>query len=422
MYDAKPSEVMQVLWGFAKLRVAQAPGRPFLEAICEYIASSMHAYGSTELACVLWALARLRFYPGRLFLQHAEALMLRRLRAACASSRDALTSSPPATTHSKLSNPYDTSDVTGHQRNGAVTSHVQQGASNSTEQQHMGQRRPARRQASWLAPRPAPDPRMLTSQDASLCLWAFGQLRYKAALLLDELPLCLGAWLPQFSTSSLCALLTGYTHARHYHHGVMEALASFLTPRLHTLSTGELTILLWSYGMFHHRPAAEPRFLSMLSNQLHAHLLAPSGPGPRPQTLALIAKSCANLQFRPEPLLQQVVQGSLLRLGEFTPDEMAHLLYGMSYLASRAPACDLPRAARPAAHAVGAGEAGDVGVCVLGGSGEQTGASDGACRRIVQQEEMQLFYGVVRQCMRLLDEPNHPYGSRDFLHHKVRTI
>lgn len=42
---------------------------------------------------------------------------------------------------------------------------------------------------------------------------------------------------------------------------MLEALAPLLVARAHTLNINELVIVLWSYGIFQHRPASEPHFL-----------------------------------------------------------------------------------------------------------------------------------------------------------------
>jgi hypothetical protein len=91
-----------------------------------------------------------------------------------------------------------------------------------------------------------------------------------------------------------------YTHA--YTHtnmltpncrGVMEALAPLLMVRMHTLTVSELVIALWSYGIFQHRPASEPRFLDALSTALVQQLR----PGTHTQTYSLVIKSYANLRW-----------------------------------------------------------------------------------------------------------------------------
>ena len=56
LYEAKPCEVSQVLWGYARLCVPGVPGKVFLDAVCRSVASNMHAYGPQELANVMWAL------------------------------------------------------------------------------------------------------------------------------------------------------------------------------------------------------------------------------------------------------------------------------------------------------------------------------------------------------------------------------
>ncbi len=514
MYDAKPGEISQCLWGLARLRVPGAPGRAFLEAVCEMVMTGSYtaqqqqhpseeeqpegggeqrgpvaadvagggvelvrrahrsathvvghgfaAYSCQELSTVLWALARLHHYPGRAFLQHAESAMLRRLRMATAAAGAAgqgrwvaapargasgaraaeHQAGPPAPA---LSSQHQQAPAPPHLRqpphaapgagvNGAA-GHVPPpppppplpGRAAQQQQQQQQQRAhavsvsvppaAAARQAPpqpALQLRPAPDARMLVPQDVSLTLWAFGRMRFKAVHLLDELPLCLPAWLPAFKPAELCALLAGYANARHYHRGLLEALAPLLANRAHQLPQSELVVALWAYGVFQHHPRSEPALFPALAAVLHARLRQRGGA--RPQAYALVYKACANLQFRPEPLLDAVVQAATQRLPDFRPDEMANLLYGISHLASRAPSCELPpphSAARDQQqqqqqHAAPAADP-------SGGDG-----GDGAYPTL-SPSDMQLFYGVVRQCIRVLDEgPNHPYGSRNFMHYQVR--
>jgi hypothetical protein len=326
---------------------------------------------------------------------------------------------------------------------------------------------------------------VMRPQDMAMSLWALGKLRYKAAWLLDELPLSLGAWLHAFSPRDVCCVLHGYAAARHYHKGVMEAAAALLHPRLPTLTLDELITTLQAYSVFQHRPLSQPAFLPALAEVLHARLRGRGGGGnsnshssssggrmahagnARPQTYALIAKACANLQFRPEPLLADVVAAAAVRLHDFKPEEMAHLLYGLSHLVSRPPHCQLPASASPAAPELAAADLGSP-VAMVNGSGVTSGGvsrahhvvgaaaveggravgSSGVLRRhsaamvaavgvgagegggavqpppslpSLRPEEMQLFYHVVRQCIRLLDEPSHPYAAPTHLHHQVRA-
>lgn len=74
--------------------------------------------------------------------------------------------------------------------------------------------------------------------------------------------------------------------------GVLEALAPLLMSRMHTLNVSELVVVLWSYGIFQHRPQSEPRFLDALS----AALVAQLRPGTYTQTYSLVIKAYANLR------------------------------------------------------------------------------------------------------------------------------
>ena len=171
----------------------------------------------------------------------------------------------------------------------------------------------------------------LRPQDIGNVLWAFGRLRYKAVKLLDEVPLHLGPWLHQFTPRDMCCVLVGYTHARHYHRGVLDALAPLLAARANQLSSYELTVSLWAYGIFQHVPSTAPHFADAMSNALVPHLYTA-----RPQVLAVAAKALANLRARPQPFLRVLVRAAEQRVGELRPDEMAQLLYGISHIALQA--------------------------------------------------------------------------------------
>jgi hypothetical protein len=154
-------------------------------------------------------------------------------------------------------------------------------------------------------------------------------MRYKAVQLLDELPLSLGRWLHAFSTAELCQLLIGYAHARHYHEGVLNALAPLLAARVRDLSLSELAIVMWAFGVFQHHPPTSQHLLPSVLAQLGPRLGRGGG---RPQTFAMVAKACANLRLQAPELMQQVAEGAEQRLNDFRPEELAMLLYGMSHL------------------------------------------------------------------------------------------
>lgn len=58
-----------------------------------------------------------------------------------------------------------------------------------------------------------------------MVMWGFGQLQYKAAALMDVLPLHHGRRLAQYKPLELSLLLGGYAKARHYHASLLDAAA-----------------------------------------------------------------------------------------------------------------------------------------------------------------------------------------------------
>eukprot|EP00197_Chlamydomonas_leiostraca_P009934 CAMPEP_0202871020 /NCGR_PEP_ID=MMETSP1391-20130828/17519_1 /ASSEMBLY_ACC=CAM_ASM_000867 /TAXON_ID=1034604 /ORGANISM="Chlamydomonas leiostraca, Strain SAG 11-49" /LENGTH=915 /DNA_ID=CAMNT_0049551725 /DNA_START=262 /DNA_END=3010 /DNA_ORIENTATION=+ len=436
MYDAKPGELSQVLWGYGRLRVPGAPGKVFLEAMCDTLHHSMAAFRPQELANTMWALARLGHHPGRAVLQRSESLMLARLGPAPERRRS--DDSEEQAEHGGSSNgvPYangvhseaaqeagsDAPQLNGSTQHSldhllgagsaqVVASHTSEAASSSRAQQ---QRPPMQR---------------MVPQDVSNMLWAYGRMRYKAAALLDTLPLHLGRWLHAWSVSDLCCLLVGYTHARHYHRGVLDAVAPLLASRAHELTLSELVVPFWAYGIFQHKPPTCPGFLDTLTSVLVERLR-----GARPQTYSMLAKACANLRYTPDVLLHQMALGAARRVGEMRPDEMAALLYGMSHLAAQAVRNQQARdagmsdsssagsyasalfntagdlSAAPVAMTVGAS---------ISAPGVALPAQPVGSGSILGPASSQLFHAVVRQCIRILEEPGHPYADARHMHHKV---
>ncbi|KAJ9516565.1 hypothetical protein QJQ45_015258 [Haematococcus lacustris] len=172
------------------------------------------------------------------------------------------------------------------------------------------------------------DVAILVPQDIANLLWAFGRMRYKAATLLDELPLHLRYWKHAFTATDLCSVLCGYAHARHYHEGMLNTLSPLLASRLPSLELRELSTVLWAFGIFQHQPHSAPHLLDVMAEAVIAQL-----EHSKPQALAMIVKACANLRFRHPALLTHICSRAKAQLPEFSPHELSTLLYGLSHLA-----------------------------------------------------------------------------------------
>jgi hypothetical protein len=44
MYDARPGELAQVMWGYGRLRLPGVPGKTFLDAVCETLNASAEQF------------------------------------------------------------------------------------------------------------------------------------------------------------------------------------------------------------------------------------------------------------------------------------------------------------------------------------------------------------------------------------------
>lgn len=118
-----------------------------------------------------------------------------------------------------------------------------------------------------------------------------------------------------------------------------------------------------------------------------------------------------------EALIQQVIRSAEARLPDFRPDEMATLLYGLSHLASAPPHCDPPPRLGPIGHT------GVAGGAAMGEGLSVAGAGVGVdSEPALSPEGMQLFYGVVRQCIRLIEEPGQPAPTPRAPQHTTKPI
>ncbi|KAL6761051.1 hypothetical protein V8C86DRAFT_967424 [Haematococcus lacustris] len=304
MHTAPPRVIGQVLWGFARLNVPDLPPKALLEAACVAFQHNISSCCNKDVALMLWSLAKLQHYPGLRVLQLVESRMLDALFCRGMQKQRmqhlAMQSAAP--------------ELPGHANEVAnANAHGAQDSIRSLQQPQQGG-------PEAEAP--------LVPQDIGNVLWAFGQLKYKAASLLDQLPRHLGAWLHAFNCADLCAVLYGYAHARHYHPGVLNALGPLLTPHLSSLSLKELVTVFWAFGIFQHRPPTAPLLLDGLAVALLACLERS-----RPQTLATLAKACANLRFRHAGLISHICTQAVAQLPAFTTHELAALLDSLSHLA-----------------------------------------------------------------------------------------
>ncbi|GFH20228.1 FAST_1 domain-containing protein [Haematococcus lacustris] len=267
-----PLDCAQIMQAFGTFRhyhpdLLAAIPQALLEAACVAFQHNISSCCNKDVALMLWSLAKLQHYPGLRVLQLVESRMLDALFCR-GMQKQRMQHLPMQSAAPELS---------GHANE--VTNANAHGAQDSIRSLQEPQQGGPEAEAT------------LVPQDIGNVLWAFGQLKYKAASLLDQLPRHLGAWLHTFNCADLCAVLYGYAHARHYHPGVLNALGPLLTPHLSSLSLKELVTVFWAFGIFQHRPPTAPLLLDGLAVALVACLERC-----RPQTLATLAKACANLR------------------------------------------------------------------------------------------------------------------------------
>ncbi|KXZ44569.1 hypothetical protein GPECTOR_65g187 [Gonium pectorale] len=147
--------------------------------------------------------------------------------------------------------------------------------------------------------------------DVCVSVWTFAHLRYKAVRLLDEVPQAIAPQLHACKNSELCALVSAFATAHHFHRVMLEAVAAVAVPRLETISARDVAVLLWTYGAFHHRPA-HPDFARAMAGALGARMRQFS-----PQGLAIVCKALAQLQWRSEPLMAELVAAAEAQLPGF---------------------------------------------------------------------------------------------------------
>eukprot|EP00198_Chlamydomonas_reinhardtii_P003727 XP_001693063.1 predicted protein [Chlamydomonas reinhardtii] len=197
--------------------------------------------------------------------------------------------------------------------------------------------------------------------DIAITVWSFARLRYKAVRFLDEVPAAVGPQLHKCRSSELCSLISGFATAHHYHKSLLDAVADVLLSRLDGLSHHEVATALWTFGTFRHRPA-HPDFAKQVAAALYARMRSFS-----PQGLAMVVKALAQLQWRSEPLMEQLIAAAEAKLNAFKPLELSQLLWGLTAL---------------------------------------------QCR------DLHIYYAVVRRCIAILKDPAHPH-YRTMTHHRV---
>ncbi|KAG2429447.1 hypothetical protein HYH02_014029 [Chlamydomonas schloesseri] len=201
----------------------------------------------------------------------------------------------------------------------------------------------------------------MAPRDMAMATWCFARLRYKAVRWLDEVPAALGPQLRAASSAELCAVMSGFATAHHYHKALLDAVSEELLGRLEALSHQEVATALWTLGTFRHRPA-HPDFARQVAAALYGRMRSFS-----PQGLAMVVKALAQLQWRSEPLLEALIAAAEAKLGGFKPLELSQLLWGLTAL---------------------------------------------QCR------QLHIYYAVVRRCIAILKDPSHPH-YRTMTHHRV---
>ncbi len=85
--------------------------------------------------------------------------------------------------------------------------------------------------------------------------------------------------------------------------------------------------------------------------------------------MSVIAKALAVLRCpRGHPLVKEVARLAEANVADYRPDEISNLLYGLSHL---------------------------------------------------RYSDMQVYYACVRQCIRILEDPAHPYADRRWMNYQV---
>ncbi|EFJ48303.1 hypothetical protein VOLCADRAFT_91074 [Volvox carteri f. nagariensis] len=226
--------------------------------------------------------------------------------------------------------------------------------------------------------------RQYGTQELVLVLWALVRLGHKPGVrflydvettLLQRLPhmappdLSLSVWtfahlrykLRNCSNAELCSLVSGFGTAHHYHRMLLDAVAGVVLCRIETLTHQEVCVVLWTYGTFRHRPS-NADFSKHMAATLYSRM-----PYFAPQGLAMIVKALAQLQWRSEPLLVALMAAAETKMNGFKPLELSQLLWGLTAL---------------------------------------------DCK------DLNIYYSVVRRCIAILKDPQHPH-YRTMLHHRV---
>ncbi|PNH08518.1 hypothetical protein TSOC_004918 [Tetrabaena socialis] len=134
----------------------------------------------------------------------------------------------------------------------------------------------------------------LSPSDSCVAVWSFAHLGYKAVRFLDEVPQSLGPQLHSCRNSELCALISGFATAYHYHRVLLDEASDVILGRLDTFS--------------HHEPDSGKQLAAALYMRMR-HFT--------PQGLAMVVKALAQLQWRSEPLMAELIVAAELKLLAF---------------------------------------------------------------------------------------------------------
>eukprot|EP00798_Chlamydomonas_sp_ICE-L_P031146 gene31146-6286_t len=266
----------------------------------------------------------------------------------------------------------------------------------------------------------------LSPQDISNTMYSFVKLRYKPAAFMDAAPPHLVVQLNDFKSNEISQMLYGYTQSRHYHRSLLNAISS----QLLAMSTQDVAISFWCYGIFLHTPnpwqsshvqlrqlmiqlqQRQPGSFQQLQQMWQEQKSNESGQTPaspfvemlaiaallhvrgmKPQALSVVAKAYARLGGSPGyPLVAGIAMRAEELIERFRPDDMSHPL--VAGIAMRAE--ELIERFRPD----------DMSALLFGLS-------------IVGFKDLRVYYACVRHYVRILEVPDHPYGERRWMNSYV---
>ncbi|KAG2487301.1 hypothetical protein HYH03_014141 [Edaphochlamys debaryana] len=317
----KPADCANAMMAFAKLDYVH---EELLRQLVTTVLDTLNEFSPGEVAQVLWGFGRMRCHPGAPFLGEVMAAVQGRLQA------------------------YSTQELGmvlwGLARLGARPPPRFLRDTETVLLQRLGHLSPA---------------------DMCMGVWSLSRLRYKPVRLLDEMPAALGPVLRSCQTRELLGIVSAFATAHHYHKVLLDDVAEVLVERMEDMTHHEVAVVLWTYGVFHHRPA-HPDFGRVLAAELYGRMGGFSAQG-----LAMVAKALAQLQWRSEPLLVELAAAAATKIQAFKPLEMSQLLWGLTALQCR-----------------------DLTVC----------------------------HAVVRRCIAILKDPQHPHYPAMLNHRVVNSV